>query len=104
MKNINRLSQSELERLALLSEELGEAQQAIGKIIRHGYQSFNPYAMVRTTNRTDLEKELGDILFAIELMVENKDIVEQDLIIAKSQKAKKVFQFLHYQKPTGGLK
>ena len=101
MENINRLNQSELERLALLSEELGETQQAIGKILRHGYQSYNPYSAVRTTNRTDLEKELGDVLFAVDLMVGNKDIAEQNIIIAKNQKAKKVFQFLHYQKPIG---
>lgn len=33
----NDLSNAELERLALLLEELGEAQQVIGKILRHGY-------------------------------------------------------------------
>ena len=35
----NKLSAAEAERLALLLEELGEAQQAIGKILRHGYEN-----------------------------------------------------------------
>jgi hypothetical protein len=37
--NFNGLAPAETERLALLLEELGEAQQAIGKILRHGYES-----------------------------------------------------------------
>ena len=36
------LTLSRLERLALLLEELGEAQQVIGKILRHGYDSRHP--------------------------------------------------------------
>ena len=33
--SFNKLSDAETERLAILAEEMGEAQQAIGKIIRH---------------------------------------------------------------------
>ena len=54
----NELTPAESERLALLSEEMGEAIQAIGKILRHGYESTGPKTIVR--NRTSLEKELGD--------------------------------------------
>ena len=36
MDNFNRLSPAEYERLAILAEEMGEAQQALGKIMRHG--------------------------------------------------------------------
>ena len=42
MKHFNQLTPAEAERLALLLEELGEAQQAIGKILRHGYASTHP--------------------------------------------------------------
>lgn len=42
IQHFNGLTPAEAERLALLSEELGEAQQAIGKILRHGYDSSNP--------------------------------------------------------------
>lgn len=33
----NQLTNAQAERLHILLEELGEAQQAIGKILRHGY-------------------------------------------------------------------
>lgn len=42
MKFSNNLSDAELERLAYLAEECGEVQQIIGKIIRHGYESYSP--------------------------------------------------------------
>jgi hypothetical protein len=40
MEYFNSLTPAELERLSLLLEELGEAQQAIGKILRHGYKEL----------------------------------------------------------------
>jgi hypothetical protein len=55
----NGLTPAQLERLAFLSEELGEAQQAIGKIVRHGYDSYNPLVLTNSNNREDLEKEIG---------------------------------------------
>lgn len=80
MKFSNNLSDAQLERLAILSEELGEAQQAIGKIIRHGYDSNNPdlprpvYCGIPTGNRQDLEKELGDVMYAIDALAATRDI------------------------------
>ncbi len=47
----NGLTDAQAERLALLLEELGEAQQAIGKILRHGYESMSPFDETKTTNR-----------------------------------------------------
>ena len=38
----NGLNDAEAERLAILLEEFGEAQQAVGKILRHGYESYDP--------------------------------------------------------------
>lgn len=57
MKNFNGLSPAETERLALLSEEMGEVQQAIGKILRHGYESIHPDGGRRTV--TILSESLG---------------------------------------------
>lgn len=70
----NKLTPPELERLAYLSEELGEVQQAIGKILRHGYNSFDPTNPNHKGNRTDLERELNDVVKAIALMQFNNDI------------------------------
>ena len=48
----NQLSDAQLERLYILSEELGEAQQAVGKILRHGYDSKHPETGI--TNKESL--------------------------------------------------
>ena len=62
------MTPEELERLAILAEECAEVQQIVMKIIRHGYNSCNPFDENKTENRELLEKELGDLLFAIQLM------------------------------------
>src|SRR5579872_899269 len=40
---IPRLTPAQIERLALLAEECGEVMQAVSKILRHGYESRNPF-------------------------------------------------------------
>lgn len=70
MKHFNDLTAAQDERLALLSEELAEAIQAIGKIQRHGYSSYNPTLPPdkQTDNRSLLEKELGHVWHAVNRM------------------------------------
>ena len=91
----NLLTPSQSERLALLLEELGEAQQAIGKILRHGYGSTHPDGGL--TNREMLERELGDVEAARTLMHLNMDI-DADLVMdARQDKLERVAQYLHHQ-------
>jgi len=70
------LSSAERERLYNLLEELGEAVQAVGKILRFGYESCHPMPSVHgyDTNRHRLEKELGDIYGVLRLMHRNDDV------------------------------
>lgn len=68
------LSPAEIERLAWLLEELGEAQQAIGKIMRHGWNSKDPTNPHHKGNRHDLEVEMADVYAAISLMSNEGDI------------------------------
>lgn len=68
------LSAAELERLAMLAEEAGEVVQIVGKILRHGYESYNPDGDRETTNRTMLERELVDLMRRIRLMVVCEDV------------------------------
>ncbi len=91
------LSSAQLERLALLSEELGEAVQAIGKIMRHGYESRYPFAEAAKTNRQDLEKELGDVLAAIEILTRSRDLDEDAIAGHRNDKACKVHVYMHFQ-------
>ncbi|TAN40779.1 MAG: hypothetical protein EPN22_16915 [Nitrospirae bacterium] len=92
----NNLSPAEAERLALLLEELGEAQQAIGKILRHGYESYHPLAP-SPTNREMLEREIGDIIFALGFMEDAGDLNRQSICDHKNNKAVNVRKYLHHQ-------
>jgi hypothetical protein len=68
------LSPAEHERLSMLLEELGEAQQIIGKILRHGYESVDPTRRDAPTNRRMLQKEIGDVRAVLEMMFAADDI------------------------------
>jgi NTP pyrophosphatase (non-canonical NTP hydrolase) len=96
----HKLSAAELERLAILSEEMGEAQQVIGKIIRHGYESCDPTLPVPDderppTNLENLEKELGDVVFAINLL--GDDIDQRAIGRRVLEKQDKIRPYLHHQ-------
>ena len=107
--NFNRLTDSEDERLTLLAEECAEVIQAVMKIQRHGYESFDPTEKVSedqhpTTNRHMLEKELGDVGHAIDRMRFSRDINYARVLDHEIAKASKVERYLHYQHATGYLK
>lgn len=93
----NSLSPAEEERLAILLEELGETQQIIGKILRHGYESYSPNDHHQITNRTLLERELGDVVFAVEFLSKNKDISGKNVRENALDKAKRI-KYLHHNK------
>ncbi len=91
------LTPAQIERLAILAEELGEAQQAIGKILRHGFFSSNPLVENGPQNYESLERELGDVEFAINLLVKAHDIREWYIHESRDEKAKKIKPYLHHQ-------
>lgn len=72
MSATNGLSDAQAERLALLAEEMGEAQQAIGKILRFGFE--DPHPRTGVTARQMLEREVGDVRAVLRLMVLERDI------------------------------
>jgi hypothetical protein len=90
------LTPAQIERLALLIEECGEVQQIMGKILRHGYESFHPNDPA-TTNRELLAKELGHVNYAAVLMADNNDFNSDLLHQSLSDKRITVEQWLHYQ-------
>jgi NTP pyrophosphatase (non-canonical NTP hydrolase) len=94
----NELTLAQRERLAILTEELGETQQVIGKILRHGWDSSHPKNNI--PNRQLLETELGDILAALYLLQYGNDINLERLefpMRTKLNKFKNGEGFLHYQ-------
>ena len=94
-RHFNELSPGEHERLALLLEELGEAQQAIGKILRHGYESTHPDG--GPTNRQSLERECGDVRHAMIRLCDAGDLRKSAIHESADKKAKTVVQYLHHQ-------
>lgn len=98
-KGFNRLSLAEAERLALLLEELGECAQAIGKVLRHGYRSFNPIRVDLGDNRDQLEKEIGDVMAAVKLLTRAKDLSSNNIRLRQESKLYGLDkgQYLHHQ-------
>jgi NTP pyrophosphatase (non-canonical NTP hydrolase) len=94
-KHFNGLTPAEAERLALLAEEMGEAIQVIGKILRHGYESTHPGG--GPTNRGLLEKELGDVQAAITMMAHNTDVDLRSISSHREEKMENVKRYLHHQ-------
>ena len=92
----NRLSPAVAEALALLSEECGELQQAIGKILRHGLWSEHPDSGV--PNQKALEWEVGDLLAALRICEVQRLIDWANVIGARDRKMIRVRQYLHHAK------
>lgn len=95
MQHFNGLTPAEAERLALLLEELGEAQQAIGKILRHGYESRHPDG--GPTNREALQAELGDVYAAMDMLSEAGDLNSFAISNAMYAKKERVLKYMHHQ-------
>lgn len=91
----NQLTPAEAERLAILAEECGEVVQAVGKILRHGFESRHPDG--GPTNREMLMRECGDVYFAIAKLTENKDIDGHRVTVCADYKAHSVKPYLHHQ-------
>lgn len=99
LRHVNELTNSELERLALLGEELGEAAQIVGKILRHGYKSTNPLTpdtQIPISNRELLCEELAHVLFAIRLMAVNDDVNPAIMEHMMRSKESRIGRWLHY--------
>lgn len=99
----SRLSPAELERIAILQEEMSEVSQALCKIQRHGYVTTDHSTNQLYDNRFDLAKELGHLLNALELMVQNHDIDAKVVQQAWNEKKLSINAYLHHNHiPTPG--
>lgn len=95
MKHFNQLTPAQAERLALLLEEVGEAIQVVGKVLRHGYQSTHPNDII--INRSLLECKLGDVRAAMILLCDSGDLDKATIHAAADDKLKRVKKWMHHQ-------
>lgn len=96
-EHFNRLTPTELELLALLSEEAGEIVQVVGKILRHGLESCHPDG--GPPNYKLLESEIGDSIAATRLLASAGMIDMTRVEEAADEKLRKVFKYLHHTEP-----
>lgn len=94
----NNLSLAEIERLAVLAEELGEVQQMVGKILRFGYESKNPSDLDGKTNRELLETELGDLTLIINHCHTTEDINLLNVMSYSEKKKPKLNKYFIHNK------
>lgn len=104
--HFNGLTPAEAERLAMLAEEAGEIVQAVMKIMRHGWDSYNPHSpelkvssagVVSPNNRTELMRELGDLCEVQKLMIKAGDINGAVIAEHAENKQHNMRQFTHHQ-------
>lgn len=95
MTHFNQLTPAEAERLACLAEECGEVVQAIGKILRHGYDSRHPNG--GPDNRCSLERECGDVLATIDLFANAGDLTATRLEQFRTAKHESRKKYFHHQ-------
>jgi len=90
------LEPSQTELLAWLAEECGEVVQMVGKILRHGYESYHPARRDGPSNRQKLAEELGNLRLVQIMLIASGDLDVQ--LIEKSFRAKMdtASKYLHF--------
>jgi NTP pyrophosphatase (non-canonical NTP hydrolase) len=97
LASFNKLTPAEVERLSCLAEECGEVVQMVGKILRHGYEDYSPFDESKTSNRHNLEKELGDLRYWMIAMCLVGDVRKDAIHHNADMKALRVVNYLHHQ-------
>lgn len=95
--NFNRLTHAETERLAMLAEEAGEIVQMVGKILRHGYESYHPEDKEQVTNRVLLRNEINDLMGVVHGMVLFNDLSPLTFFDTETAWYRKL-KYSHHQK------
>lgn len=70
----HKLSPAELERLAILAEEASELAAMAMKIVRHGYESYNPDEPDAGSNRLQLMREYEQVVGTWNAMAQAGDV------------------------------
>lgn len=98
MAEFAKLTEGARERLEMLAEEAGEIVQAVTKILRHGYDSYNPNDPLKITNKDNLELELADLLSISRRMIYEGDIEGDYEYLSTYDIWNSKTKFTHHQK------
>lgn len=90
----NEMTPAQIERLALIAEEMGECQQAIGKLLRHG--RVGTFDGTVYYNVEDLERECGHVVYAIRLACFNGDLDKLRCNEEANAKGESIHRTLHH--------
>jgi NTP pyrophosphatase (non-canonical NTP hydrolase) len=93
----NGLTNKQAELLAMLVEEANEVGHIVAKILRHGLKSFNPNDPDAGTNKTQLSRELGDLIGVMAAVDEAGLIFDQVVSHYASNKMERATPYLHHQ-------
>jgi NTP pyrophosphatase (non-canonical NTP hydrolase) len=89
---MSHLNDGQIERLSKLFEECAETVQIASKVLRFGFETEYNGA----TNLQRLEEEVGDILLAIQMMVDAGDITREGIEKYIPAKKEKLNRYLKY--------
>jgi hypothetical protein len=95
-KHFNALTEGQVERLAILAEECAEVTQAVMKILRHGLHSNNN-GQLPETNRQALQREVGDLLHALDRCFTSGDLNPEPVEERRKSKPEGIAPYLHHQ-------
>lgn len=96
------LTPEEAERLECLAEEAGEVVKAAMKVLRHGYDSCNPFDPKRISNRADLGKEVGNFIVVKDKMLFRGDLSSGDVAYGRDEKENNWPIYTHHQPESEG--
>lgn len=98
-RHYNGLTPAQQERLVMLAEECTEVAHAVTKILRHGYDSCNPFSQDCETNQEHLFRELNDLAAVITMITldipQMEDADECDRQVEAAFRKK--LEFAHHQ-------
>ena len=97
----NGLTPAQAERLAVLVEEMGEAIQAAGKVLRFGWDSRCHGDPASPSGRERLQAELGDVACAVDLLCFAGDVSRYKVIDATNSRHGRVAKHMHHQDEPG---
>lgn len=90
------LTHAQRERVGKFGEEMCEAGQVLGKINIHGWTPTS-FQGITYDNKSDFEREIGDILAAIDLMTVGGDIDMKKVEEWRAKKRKTITSFMEHQ-------